>query len=104
MIVFALVATIGSCPFPPDHWTAIPTKRQLPPTAAAAFGEMADEGQPFQETDVLPLGPRLPFSRFVSAQGRGCELVLDYEHGGRAHSRRTAHMRFDAGHWIIVDR
>ena len=104
MIELALLATMASCPFAPDQWTAIGTKHELPPAAAVAFGELADERQPFQATDVLPPGPRLPFSRFVSAQGRGCELLLNYEHGGRAHSWRTAHLRFDAGHWVVVDR
>jgi hypothetical protein len=52
-----------------------------------AVGGIAEKGDRFQASDALPLGPHPPFSRFVSAQGRGCELVLKYEHGGIAHPR-----------------
>ncbi len=104
MIVLALIAVAASCPFPADQWTTIATKRELPPAAAAAFGEMAEKDQPFQVSDVVLSGHPLPFSRFVSARGHGCDLILDYEHGGRAHSWKTAHLRFGAGRWVVDGR
>lgn len=59
----------------------------LPAGAVAALGfPIAERGAPWNATDVIGPGPRLPFARFISAQGGGCTLTIRYEHGGIAHS------------------
>lgn len=106
MLAHATVAAAATaaCPFPASPSTAIATMRSLPLGTAQLVGDMADHGEPFQASDVLPAGKHPPFSRFVSAQGHGCDLAVNYERGGIAHSWRTTHLRFDAGKWIVVSR
>jgi len=106
MLAHAAVASAATaaCPFPASLSTAIATMLSLPPGTAQLVGDMADLGEPFQATDVLPAGKHPPFSRFVSAEGRGCDLSVNYERGGIAHSWRTTHLRFDAGKWVVVNR
>lgn len=79
-------------------------KRDLPAGVAAAFGELAERGEPFQQTDVIVAGQRMPLSRFVSAQGQGCTLSLSYEHGGIAYGRMTARFQFVDGAWALMAR
>lgn len=97
-------AVAAVCPFPVDSPTVIATKRDLPPEAIQVVGEMADKGEPFQESDALPAGPHPPWARFVSAQGQGCDLTVDYEHGGRGHYWAKEQLRFAAGHWAMAGR
>jgi len=96
------LAAAAACPFQIDSPTVIAAKRDLPPEVIRIVGEMADKGEPFQESDALPAGPHPPWSRFVSAQGQGCDLNVEYEHGGRGHYRARELVRFDAGHWTKV--
>ena len=103
MLIFALAAATAACPFP-ESGVPISFKRDLPSGAVAAFGELAEKGEPFQVSDALPPGPHPPFSRFVSAEGRGCELVLHYEHGGIGHGFPTARLRFVRGRWTLESR
>jgi len=91
-------ATLPACPFPSDHPTIIATKHDLPSAVSQALGDMADKGEPFQAGDVILPG-RPPWSRFVSAEGRGCDLVVQYERGGRGYSRPAARFRFTDGRW-----
>lgn len=93
-----------ACPFQATQPTNIATIRNLPPGAAKLIGAMVDHGEAFQATDMLPAGKRPPFSRFVSAEGRGCDLVVKYERGGIAHTWRTTLLRFAAGRWALVSR
>jgi len=104
MFLFVLAAAATICPFPTDQWTRMATKHDLPPEVIQVFGDIAEKGEPFQVGDALPSGPPRPLSRFVAAQGRGCDLILNYEHGGRGHSYPTARLRFQAGHWVMVSR
>jgi hypothetical protein len=93
-----------ACPYSSADWTTLPSKRDLPPEALAAFGELADRSEPFQLTDVVPPGQRLPFSRFVVATAHGCDLFLEYEHGGRGYGHETARFQFVDGHWGLLSR
>ncbi len=104
MFMLILAAATAACPFPADQWTRIATKHALPLEAVRVFGDLAEKGEPFQASDALPVGAHPPFSRFVSAQALGCDLVINYEHGGIAHSYPAARLRFQAGHWILVSR
>ena len=63
----------------------------LPAGAAAALGfPIAERGARWNATDVIEAGSRLPFARFISAQGGGCSLTIRYEHGGIAHTYQSA--------------
>ena len=105
LLAFFAAATVAACPYPNTGDTVVTSKRDLPPEALAAFGPLADKGEPFQVSDALPPGrPPPPFSRLISASARGCELDLTYEHGGRAHSIQTARFRFANGHWLLIRR
>jgi hypothetical protein len=97
-------ATTATCPFAINRSTTIAFRRDLPLTVPQLIGEMADKEEPFQATDMLPPGRHLPFLRFVSAEGRGCDLMVKYEQGGIAHSWLTAHLRFDTDRWTLVNR
>lgn len=105
MLVLAAAALAAACPYPVDRVTAIPTRRALPVSALAAFGELAEKGAPFQVTDVIMAGPPLPFSRFVAAEAQGCQLTLHYEHGGIAHSWPTVRFGYVRGRgWALLNR
>ena len=104
MFILVLAAGVLACPFPIDRSTTISTRADLPAAVVRSFGDIAEKGQPFQVSDALPPGPHPPFSRFVSAQARGCELELHYEHGGRGHGWQTAHFHFESGHWVMISR
>lgn len=65
---------------------------------------MAERGQPFQATDVLMPGPRLPSTRFVAARETGCSLRLDYQQGGIALFRATALFERRGGRWLMLRR
>jgi hypothetical protein len=51
---------------------------------------------------VVGPGPRLPFARFISAEGGGCTLTIRYEHGGIAHSYETAILARHSQGWTLV--
>ena len=78
-------------------------KADLPAGAAAALGfPMAERGAPFQATDVIMPGPRLPAARFVAARLTNCTLVIRYEHGGIAHTWETAVLERRGSGWVLV--
>ena len=75
----------------------------LPAGAAAALGfPIAERGAPWNATDVIEAGSRLPFARFISARGGGCSLVIRYEHGGIAHTYLTATLVRRGQGWALV--
>ena len=77
----------------------------LPDGAAAALGfRMAERGQPFQVTDVIAPGPRLPGSRFVAARQQGCRLSIRYERGGIAHTYEGAQLERRGNRWVVLKR
>lgn len=104
MLLLAVAASTAACPYLADRATVLASKQALPASALTAFGELAGKGEPFQESDILPIGAHPPFSRFVSAEGQGCKLTLHYEHGGIGHSWPTARFRFAGGHWTLLSR
>lgn len=80
-----------------------PRLADLPAGAAAALGfPIAERGAPWNATDVVRPGPRLPFTRFISARGGGCTLTIRYEHGGIAHSYETATLTRRQEGWALV--
>ena len=75
----------------------------LPDGAALALGfPIAERGAAWNATDVVRPGPRLPFARFVSAQGGGCTLTVHYERGGIAHSYESARLTRSADGWVLA--
>jgi hypothetical protein len=63
-------------------------------------GPMADVGEPFQSTDIVS-NPALPLRRFISAHQYACDLVINYERGGRGLARETILLRQTEGGWIV---
>lgn len=98
VLLFALAAAVANCPFPRGRNIHVAYKRDLPAGAAGAVGDMAERGEPFQVSDALGPDP-LPFIRFVSAEGEGCDLRITYEYGGIAVRVRSALLRFHDGQW-----
>lgn len=47
--------------------------------------EMAEPGEPFQETDVVSRGRRLPSRRLIFAGCSAAKCFVHYEKGGRGH-------------------
>jgi hypothetical protein len=92
----------AACPLLAPNYARL---ADLPGGAAAALGfPIAERGAPWNATDVVRPGPRLPFARFISAQGAGCTLNLRYEYGGIAHGYATAILvRSDRG-WTLRRR
>ena len=77
--------------------------RDLPEGAAAALGfPIAERGARWNATDVVGPGPRLPFARFISAQGGGCTLTIHYERGGIAHIYLDALLSRDEHGWHLA--
>jgi hypothetical protein len=75
----------------------------LPAGAAAALGfPIAERGARWNATDVVGPGPRLPFARFISAQGGGCTLTIRYERGGIAHSFNVATLSRREQGWVVA--
>ena len=80
-------------------------KADLPQGVVQALGfRMAERGAPFQATDVIGPGPRLPGARFVAARQIACRLALRYEQGGIAHTWNTAILERRGNVWILVRR
>ena len=80
-------------------------KAALPPGVVQALGfAMAERGAPFQATDVIGPGPRLPGARFVAARQIACRLALRYEQGGIAHTWNTAILERRGNVWILLRR
>ena len=78
-------------------------KADLPGGSAAALGfPMAERGAPFQATDVIGPGPRLPGTRFVVARLTNCTLAIRYERGGIAHTWETAILQLRGNRWVVV--
>jgi hypothetical protein len=100
----AAEATGGaSCPVR-GSWT-FPRKANLPSGAAAALGfPLAERGAPFQVSDSIGPGSRLPFDRFVLAHQTDCILTIRYEHGGIAHTFETAVLQYQGRRWVLVRR
>ena len=92
-----------ACPF---HGSGtFQRKADLPHGAAAALGfPMAERGTPFQATDVIMPGPRLPAARFVTARLANCTLAIRYEQGGIAHTWQTAILERRGNAWVLVRR
>lgn len=124
-----IAAAILACPLPVDESVIFSRKTELPHGAVEAFGRLAEKGEPFQATDFiivadeeqgaaepglitrfLTIGRRfemrstLPSARFLAAQGRGCEITLEYEQGGIAVFHRTAQFMFENGQWTLLSR
>ena len=77
----------------------------LPAGAAAALGfPIAERGAPWNATDVVDSRRRLPFARFISAQGGGCTLTIRYERGGIAHVFESATLSRHADGWVLTRR
>ena len=79
-------------------------KAELPAGALAVLFPMAERGRPFQVSDAIGPGPRLPFSRFTSARQTGCTLAIRYEYGGIAHGFATATLQQRGRAWVLVSR
>jgi len=81
------------------------SKAELPSGVAEALGfRMAERGAPFQETDDIAPGPRLPATRFVAARRTNCRLALRYEQGGIAHTWETAILEYRGNRWVLLAR
>jgi hypothetical protein len=94
---------------PPRHWPTLTEVRaacaastatlywrqgDLPPLVRAAIPfEMANPGQPFQVTDGVLPGSRLPFRRMICAEQRNDVYVLHFEHGGIGYSVQSLTLR-----------
>jgi len=69
----------------------------LPRQALAALGgRMADPNQPFQSSDAIPAGPRLPFHRLICAERTPDGYAVRFEYGGRAYGTRIVYLRREA--------
>lgn len=69
-------------------------KADLPPQAVAALRfAMADPDQPFQVSDDIPPGPRLPFRRLICAAPTADGYAMHYEHGGRGRGVATLFLK-----------
>ncbi len=105
-----LVGTIGGCRAAEAACTLTGTqayvrKADLPAEAVAALGfPLAERGTPFQATDVIGPGPRLPSARFVAARRSRCAIALRYEQGGIAHTYQTAILERRGTVWVLVRR
>jgi len=99
----AQVAAQGGCAAAGNRVFA--RKADLPAGAAAALGfNMAERGQPFQATDDIAPGPRLPGSRFIAARQQGCRLAIRYERGGIAHTYNSAVLERRGNRWVVLRR
>jgi hypothetical protein len=77
-------------------------RADVPRGALAALGiPMAERGQPFQATDVIMPGERLPGVRFAWARLDGCTLTIRYEQGGIAHTWNTAIVERRGISWVL---
>jgi hypothetical protein len=108
-IALAAGAAPPAAPAPRDgacllHGTrSFARKSDLPRGALAALGfPMAERGAPFQVSDAIGPGPRLPFARFVAARLSACSLTIRYEHGGIAHTFETALLARRGDNWVVV--
>ena len=100
MILIPLTTAVATCPYPMSRQVTMSSKADLPAEAMAAVGPMAEHDMPFRGGDVvLPDSP--PPQRFVSAVGRGCEIILTYEHGGLGHGFTVKVIRDAEGHWTL---
>ncbi|MGR6328948.1 hypothetical protein ACU5AX_07780 [Sphingomonas sp. XXL09] len=100
MILIVLAAAGATCPYPMFHQVTMRSKADLPAEALAAVGPMAEHDAPFRGGDVVfPDSP--PQQRFISAVGRGCEIILTYEHGGLSHNFAVKVIRYADGHWTL---
>ena len=96
-----VLAAEPACPLHGSR--AFQRKAELPAGAAAALGfAMAERGAPFQATDDIAPGPRLPGARFVAARQTGCRLAIRYERGGIAHTWQTAVLELRGNRWVVV--
>lgn len=78
-------------------------KADLPAAAVAALGfPMAERGAPFQITDVILPGRRLPSARFIAARRTACTIALRYELGGIARRFETAILERRGNNWVLV--
>jgi len=104
MLSAALAVAIVACPYADGGWTTLASKRDIPrevlDQVTARLGELADKSEPFRVTDVCARAPCPPVVRFISAAGRGCDLVLTYERGGRGYSVGVVRLRYLAGRWV----
>ena len=99
------VATAASAACPQSGTRNFQRKADLPQDVEAALGfRMAERGQPFQSTDSIPPGPRLPATRFVTARQTNCRLAIRYEQGGIAHTFQTAILERRGNAWVLLRR
>ena len=68
------------------------------------MGKMADVGERFRGSDTSPQAQRLPLLRFMSAEGRGCDLKVTYERSGAYHTWSIARLRFERDGWTVALR
>jgi hypothetical protein len=98
----ASATATGPAPLCPHLARNYASKAALPPGARAVLFPMAERGRPFQVSDAIGPGPRLPFARFVSARQAGCTLSIRYEYGGIAHGFATALLEQRGRAWIMI--
>jgi hypothetical protein len=85
------------------RWS-FPRLANLPRGALAALGfAMAERGAPFEATDDVSYGSRLPSARFIAASQRDCRLVIRYEQGGIAHFNTSATLAWTGRAWVRID-
>lgn len=101
MLFIVLAMAAATCPYSDNQWTPILSKSDLSQEAVVAFGELADVNEPMNKTDVImPDSP--PMRRLVKGRARGCDLIIDYEHGGVGHGFSSARLLFQENHWIVL--
>jgi hypothetical protein len=80
-------------------------KADLPPQAVAALHfAMADPDQPFQVSDDVPPGPRLPFRRLICASPIPGGYAVHYEYGGKGRGMSTTFLKRQADGSFIEER
>jgi hypothetical protein len=81
-------------------------KADVPRAALEALGlsDIAERGAPWQATDVILPGERLPIRRFVAARLEDCRLTVRYERGGIAHRWETAVAERRGLTWVALRR
>ena len=76
---------------------AVFRKADLPPPALAALRDpMVDPGEPFQISDDIPRGPRLPFRRLICAEPTRDGYAVHFERGGRGYGTVTVYLKREA--------
>lgn len=84
-----------------DGRGAIKRQGDLPPALRAAIPfAMADPGQPFQVTDVVQAGEKLPWYRLICAYPTKEGYTIEHERGGRGYSIGRTRFRHVDGAYV----